>query len=179
MATPALVPTEIRPAGLPSLGYTRLVAPWVHRLTVVALALTLSGSPAAVAACMSMCLGAQMGEAEHVLAAHDDHGEPAVALPDAHAHHGASADAVLSHSSHTNGASGSRLMAPCSACCKVAQSARAAGLRAERADTHLVGTAPTAVAVSLHVPPLQPPPLQAILLTPPPVPTRALLVLRI
>lgn len=159
------------------------MAAWVLRLTCVSLTLALSGSPAVLAVCISLCQErATVDPVQSGHASHEAHAPPAAAAPASHAHHGAAAE----HASHVQVTPGqpelapdARVKAPCSNCCLDAQFASATGARPERSDAQLIVAAPTAYAVSL-LPPLQAhsaapsgPPI------PPPSPARAPLSLRI
>lgn len=167
-----------------TLAYTRYVALWAHRLTCFTLALALSGSPAVLAVCMSLCLESAAPESVQAgHSGHGDHSQPPAAVPASHEHHGASADRGLdgppSHASYPRAAFAPRVTAPCSNCCTDGQSAAAVGPRAERSYGQLIAVGSTAQGVSFHaalaahtVMRLGPP-------IPPPSPPRAPLALRI
>lgn len=169
-----------------SWAYTRNVAIWAHRLTSLAVALALSGSPAVLAACMALCVESPVTAADQTSQSHAGHGphpaEAAVPAASSHAHHGASATqsaGAVSHSSTTQESSDTRLVATCSNCCVDGQVASTAGLNAERSGANALGAAPSVEVASFHLPPaadaLSPPRPP----TAPPAPTRAPLALRI
>ena len=169
----------------PSCAYTRGVGSFSHRLTSFVMAFALSGSPAALSACMALCLDGPMGAASATDGGQVDHkghgavAEPAAASP--HAHHGttASTQPAASLASATPLApSDARLVGSCDSCCVAGPVAFAAGPGVERTDGKAFATAP-AVSVAFQVmaathaaaPPSSP--------VPPPSPTRAPLALRI
>jgi len=126
------------PASL--LGYTRNVPTWSHRLTCLALAFALSGSPAVLAACMALCVDSPIVMTK---AGHLGHGALAPeVVPETASHvhhdHGAAAapttEEPATHLAVAPQASDARLMATCSDCCLDGGSMPAAGLRAERRD---------------------------------------------
>ncbi len=169
-----------------NVAYTRNVVSWAHRLTSLAVALALSGSPAVLAACMALCVESPVTAAAQTSQAHAGHGahSAAAAVPAAssHAHHGAAATqsaGAVSHSSTNHESSDTRLVATCSNCCVDGEVASTAGLNAERSGANALGAAPSVEVASFHLPPaahaLSPssPP------TAPPAPTRAPLALRI
>lgn len=159
------------------------MAAWVLRLTCVSLTLALSGSPAVLAVCLSLCVESAQPEAVQTgHAGHDGHTQPAAA-PSSHAHHAGSAESPshvqATHHGQPEATSDARVKAACSNCCLDGYVAPAPGLRAERGDAQLIAAAPTVQAVSFHAPlkahsvsPAGPP-------IPPPSPTRAPLFLRI
>ena len=123
------------------LGYTRNVPTWSHRLTCLALAFALSGSPAVLAACMALCVDSPV----KTTAGHSGHGAPAPErVPEAtsHAHHDHGAAAAptteepATHVAVAPQTSDARLMAICIDCCFDGGSMPAAGLRAERRDVN-------------------------------------------
>lgn len=166
--------------------YARVVASWPKRLTSLAMVIALSGSPAAQAVCMALCLqdvpamahqhGASAARAAQVQAStpvtvseHSHHGAPtAPAAP-------ASADARVSAPT----SSATHIGATCNNCCPDGM-AVVAGPGAARADAHAFGTTPLLVEVAhflvttsvLGAAPYGPP-------VAPPSPLRAPLVLRI
>ncbi len=62
----------VRTSG-PGWAYTRGVASFAHRLTSVAMAFALSGSPAVLAACMALCLDSPMAAASATDGTQADH----------------------------------------------------------------------------------------------------------
>jgi hypothetical protein len=167
-----------------TLAYTRHVALWAHRLTCLSLALALSGTPAVLAVCVSMCAeNAVTADVQPRHSGRGDHSQPSAAAPASHEHHGASPDSGLdgptSLAGYPRGALPPRVEAPCSNCCNDGQSAALVGLRAERSDAQLIAVASTAQGAPFHAPltvhtAMRPgPPI------PPPSPPRAPLALRI
>ena len=166
-------------------GYTRNVASLPTRLTSLAIAIVLSGSPAALAACMALCVESPVSAAAQTGQPRAGHGpHPEAAAPAApHAHHGASVATLsagaASHASSTQQSSDTRFVATCSNCCVDGQVASAAGLNVERGGVKMLGVAPSVEVASFHLPLVAhaaPPPSPP---TPPPAPTRAPLALRI
>lgn len=167
-------------------GYARDVPSWAHRLTSLAIALALSGSPAVLAACMALCVESPVTAAAQTGQSHARHGahsaEAALPAAPSHAHDGASATrsaGAASHSSPTQQSSDARLVATCSNCCIDGQVVSTAGLNVERSGAKALGAAPSVEVASFHLPvamravsPPSPP-------TAPPAPTRAPLALRI
>jgi hypothetical protein len=155
-----------------------------HRLTCVAMAFALSGSPAVLAACMALCLDGQAtANTDATLAGHDGHAvvtEPAAPSP--HAHHGTAASSQPTASvvdPSPLAPSAARVVGTCDSCCVAGPAAFAAGPGIARTDGKALAMAP-AVAVALFqvsvatdtaAPPSPP--------VPPPSPTRAPLALRI
>jgi hypothetical protein len=169
----------------PGCAYTRGVVSFAQRLTSVAMAFALSGSPAVLSACMALCLdspvaASAMGDTQP---GHNGHGgmtEPAAESP--HAHHGTAAPTQPSATVATASPlvpSDARLVGSCDSCCVVGPVAFAAGPGVERTDGKAFATAPAGSVVSFHMnaathaatPPSPP--------VPPPSPTRAPLALRI
>jgi hypothetical protein len=137
------------PASL--LGYTRNVPTWSQRLTCLALAFALSGSPAVLAACMALCVDSPIimttaGPEAALHAHHHEHGAaaaPTTEDPAAnHVGHGALAPEVVLAA--VPQASDARLTATCSDCCLDGGVVPAAGLRVERRDGDAASEAATA-----------------------------------
>lgn len=174
----------VRQSG-PSWAYTRSVGSFAQRLTSVAMAFALSGSPAVLSACMALCLdspvaASAMGSTQP---GHNGHGgmtEPAAESP--HAHHGTAAPTQPTATVATASPlvpSDARLVGSCDNCCVAGPIAFAAGPGVDRTDGKAFATAPAVSVVSFHMnaathaatPPSPP--------VPPPSPTRAPLALRI
>jgi hypothetical protein len=128
-------------------------------MTSVALALALSGSPAALAACMVWCEDGLATMA--VQTTHEGHGARATEVvpevaPQAHHHNH---DVVAAHATAEPAsqlpaapqASDARLMATCTDCCPVAEFASAVGVRAERRDVDAASVAATARVASFDL----------------------------
>lgn len=172
-------------ASRPSWAYTRGVASFTHRLTCVAMALALSGSPAVLAACMALCLDSPTAAIVTDGAQADHNGHGAMAGPVAespHAHHStpaANQPTAIAANASPLASSDARLVQSCGNCCLAGPVAFAAGPGVERTDAKACGVAPAIEVVSFHVsvatheaaPPSPP--------VPPPSPTRAPLALRI
>jgi hypothetical protein len=164
--------------------YTRTVVPLARRLTSVAMAVTLSGSPAVLSACMALCVDVPAASASEVPAGgHHGHGdvtEPVAGSP--HAHHGIAAS--TGPTAHAADASpmvppDARLAGDCDDCCIAGTAALPAGPGVPRTDGQALATTPAVVLAAFQVrarpdqaAPLRPP-------VPPPSPTRAPLALRI
>jgi hypothetical protein len=173
------------PTSGPSCAYTRGVASFAHRLTCLAMAFALSGSPTVLAACMALCLDSPMAAAsatDGTQAGHKDHGamtEPAAVSR--HAHHGTAAStqpAASLASASPLAPSDARLVGSCDSCCVAGPVAFAAGPGVERTDGKAFATAPAVsvafqVVAATHAAAPQSSPV------PPPSPTRAPLALRI
>ena len=168
--------------------YTRNVASLPKRLTSLAIAIALSGSPAVLSACMALCLQGVATAASHTdsqSAGHAAHlGTPAPAGASAHAHHGSSvsdeAAAAGPATTSSQDLSEARLSAPCTNCCPEGQAMLAAGPGVERTDAKSFSAAPiasrmTSFLVTLPVLGASPPNPPV----PPPSPIRAPLSLRI
>ena len=133
-------------------GYTRNVS-WSHRLTGLALAFALSGSPAVLAACMALCQDGPVTTAGHA-----GHGARATEVmlevaPQTHNHdHGAAtAPATAEPASRLPAApqaSDVRLVAMCTDCCPDGEFGSVAGLSAERRDVDAASVAATERATS-------------------------------
>ena len=119
--------------------YTRDVAFLAKRLTTIATVFALSGSPAALYACMALCLqAAPMAAMAHEHGAPVPHAAPVPAVAAGHAHHTSPAAPESSDA---------RLGATCHDCCPDGV-AVVIGLGAERTDTHACGATPMVVAVA-------------------------------
>jgi len=171
---------------LATCGYTRSVA-LPKRLTSLAIAIALSGSPAVLSACMALCLpgvDTAASNTDSQSAGHAAHLAAAPAGASAHAHHGSSvshesaATAPTTASSH--GSAEARLSTTCTNCCPEGQAVLVAGPGVERTDAKSFSVTSTGSQVASFLPtplglrasPPNPP-------VPPPSPTRAPLVLRI
>jgi hypothetical protein len=174
----------VRQSG-PSWAYTRSVGSFAQRLTSVAMAFALSGSPAVLSACMALCLdspvaASAMGGTQPGHSGHGGMTEPAAESP--HAHHGTAAPTQPTATVATASPlvpSDARLVGSCDNCCVAGPIAFAAGPGVDRTDGKAFATAPAVSVVSFHMnaathaatPPSPP--------VPPPSPTRAPLALRI
>lgn len=173
------------PTSSPSCAYTRGVASFAHRLTCLAMAFALSGSPAVLSACMALCLDSPVAASAMggTQPGHNGHGgmtEPAAESP--HVHHGTAAPTQPTATVPTASPlvpSDARLVGSCDNCCVAGPIAFAAGPGVDRTDGKAFATAPAVSVVSFHMnaathaatPPSPP--------VPPPSPTRAPLALRI
>ncbi len=181
-----------RPRGFPLPGsgrvprirtYTRNVVSWARRLVGIAAALAVSGSPAVLAVCMTLCVPAGPAAAtpmEHgPAAAHATH-EPVAAAPSGHAHHAAPpAHDMSGHRASPPDSSSARLTASCGTCCDEAGVAVMPGVVVDRTAALKVAAAPIATSVlsvrTITLMRVVSPPDVTV----PPPPTRAPLVLRI
>ncbi|MGE3411021.1 MAG: hypothetical protein AB7L91_02225 [Dehalococcoidia bacterium] len=160
------------------------MASWSRRLTCLAVATVLSGSPAVLSACMALCVDGPVARAsapEGTPAGHHQHGVASAPMASSsHARHAPSTpgapDAGVTSALPPSAA---RLSSTCDSCCDAGPDAIVAGLVAGRTAAQAVATAPTPAAVPFHIgastsvgPPPSPP-------VPPPSPTRAPLALRI
>jgi hypothetical protein len=163
------------------------VASFAQRLTSVAMAFALSGSPAVLSACMALCLDSPVaasanGGTQPGHNGHNGHGgmtEPAAESP--HAHHGAAPTQPTANMATASPLvpSDARLVGSCDNCCVAGPIAFAAGPGVGRTDGKAFATTPAVSVVSFHLnaathaaTPSSPP-------VPPPSPTRAPLALRI
>lgn len=169
----------------PSWAYTQGVGSFAHRLTSFVMAFALSGSPAALSACMALCLdspvaASAVGDTQPAHNGHRGMTEPAAESP--HVHHGTAAPTQPTATVPTASPllpSDARLVGSCDNCCVAGPIAFAAGPGVERTDGKAFATAPPVSVVSFHMnaathaatPPSPP--------VPPPSPTRAPLALRI
>lgn len=169
----------------PGCAYTRGVASFAQRLTSVAMAFALSGSPAVLSACMALCMDSPVAASAMggTQPGHNGHGgmtEPAAESP--HVHHGTAAPTQPTATVPTASPlvpSDARLVGSCDNCCVAGPIAFAAGPGVDRTDGKAFATAPAVSVVSFHMnaathaatPPSPP--------VPPPSPTRAPLALRI
>jgi hypothetical protein len=174
----------VRTSG-PGCAYTRGVASFAQRLTSVAMAFALSGSPAVLSACMALCMDSPVAASAMggTQPGHNGHGgmtEPAAESP--HVHHGTAAPTQPTATVPTASPlvpSDARLVGSCDNCCVAGPIAFAAGPGVERTDGKAFAMAPTVLVASFrlsattHTAPLPGPPI------PPPSPTRAPLALRI
>lgn len=174
----------VRQSG-PSWAYTRSMGSFAQRLTSVAMAFALSGSPAVLSACMALCLDSPVAASAMggTQPGHNGHGgmtEPAAESP--HAHHGTAAPTQPTATVATASPlvpSDARLVGSCDNCCVAGPIAFAAGPGVDRTDGKAFATAPAVSVVSFPMnaathaatPPSPP--------VPPPSPTRAPLALRI
>ena len=168
--------------------YTRNVASLPKRLTSLAIVIALSGSPAVLSACISLCLQGVATAASHTdsqSAGHAAHSSAAIpAGASAHAHHGSpvsNESAVAGPATASSqDSSEAHLSATCTNCCPEGQAMVLAAPGAERIDAKSFSATPIASRMAsflvtlpgLGASPPSPP-------VPPPSPTRALLVLRI
>ena len=166
--------------------YTRNVGSLAHRLTSLALAFALTGSPALLAACMAACLHASAAAATrtaHPLAQHDKHSAQSASAASRHVHHGAS-DATNSPAAMTHVPSGhptpdARMAGVCTDCCTSGRLTFTADLGGERGNVQTFAAAPIVEVASFGLMPAADdvsPPGPPI---PPPAPSRAPLALRI
>jgi hypothetical protein len=151
--------------------------------------ITLSGSPAVLAACGALCLpgvDTQASTADGATVAHAAH-SPVPAVAALHVHHGSPVSAEAATAPATLGSSPAwshaAVSPACSECCSDRQTALVAGAGVERVDAFTLRAAPaaspvpgflltTAVGGASPSGPPRPP-------VPPPSPARAVLVLRI
>lgn len=161
----------------PSCSYTGAVLSFATRLTCLAMAVVLSGSPAVMATCMAWCLAGPMADTSHAHGEpthHNGHAavpEPAAATP--HAHH------TSAPSGHPVGVPDARLVGNCSSCCGAGLVELVAGPGVEKTDAKALGAAPT-VDVALRRVTLSTRLVAALHpQVPPRSPVRAPLVLRI
>jgi hypothetical protein len=171
---------------LATCGYTRSVV-LSKRLTSLAIAIALSGSPAVLSACMALCLPGVHTAASDTDTQPAGHAAPLAAAPasaSAHAHHGSPVSnesaATAPTTASSDGLSETRLSATCTNCCPEGQVILVVGPGVERTDAKFFSVSSTASQVASVLPtPLgleASPPSQPV---PPPSPTRAPVVLRI
>ena len=166
--------------------YTRDVASLAHRLTSLALAFALIGSPALLAACMALCLHGSVAVATrtvHPHAGHGSHSAESAPAASGHVQHGVSAatdsPAAMTHTPSQHSPSGARMAGVCTDCCTGGPLTFAADFGGERSNAKTFtavpivqvawfGLTPVTDAVSPPHPPI-----------PPVSPARAPLALRI
>ena len=171
---------------LASWAYTLNVASLPQRLTSLAIVTALSGSPAALSACMALCLQGVATATSHTDSKSAGHGAHVAAVAQAgvsaHAHHGSpvsneSATGTAAASSHSW--SEARVSASCTNCCPEGQAMMVAGPGVERIDVKSFSATPIASRMTSFLVTL--PGLGASPPGPPgpPPPNRAPLALRI
>lgn len=106
----------------PILVYSQNVASLAHRLTSLAMMFALSGSPAALSACVALCMEGMAGSHEGLSAEKHETKPAAPTVVAGHGHHGApvphEALALVSHhSSVAPDATDTRLGSSCEDCC--------------------------------------------------------------
>ena len=135
--------------------YTRDVASLVHRLTSLALAFALTGSPALLAACMAFCLHGSVEAATGAAHPHAGHGaQQAEAAPAAsgHVHHGVSAatdsPGAVTHDPSQHSTSAVRVAGVCTDCCTSGPLTSAADLGGERSNAKTFTAVPNVQVAS-------------------------------
>lgn len=152
--------------------YTRDVAFRAHGVISLAMAVALSGSPAALAACVALCMQhppTPAAQTAQVDAGHGAHSAMTAGAPASHAHHEASdataADAAAMHMSGSLVTSDARLVATCGTCCDDQQATTAVARSVERSRAQSPSAPGPALVAAFHVP------LAAYAVSPPGPPT--------
>lgn len=164
--------------------YTRNVVSVAKRLTSLATVLALSGSPAAVAACMAACLhgvpAAAVAHESDVAVAHAGHASsPQPSAASEHAHHATPAAPASAAPAGDPAPSTARLAAGCDDCCPDGQAAVVATSGALRTNALVAGAPLPTLAAPFFAATSGPGAASPVPPVPPPSPTRAPLVLRI